>query len=163
VAQAAGGLGHRREPGPPRERPGLAVAGHAREHDPGVGLGEHVVAEVPPLERARAQVLDHHVRLADEVEHQLLAARLAQVERDAPLAARLHRPEQLASAVLTVPPAAQLVGLVGRLDLDHVGAEVGHQPPCERTGDQRADLEHAHPVERGGGHLSRSGHFVPWK
>ena len=51
---------------------GLAVAGDAGEDDARVRGREPVVAEVPPLERARPEVLGEDVRDADELEQELL-------------------------------------------------------------------------------------------
>ena len=131
-------------------RPGLAVPGDACEHDAGVRRRQPLVAEVPALERARAEVLGDDVRDADELEQELLAPRLAQVERDALLVPRLYGPPEGAALVASVAPVAQRVGLAGRLDLDHLGAHVAEQPAGERACEQRAELDQAHARERAG-------------
>ena len=73
VAEAAHRLRDRGVAGALGVRPGLAVPGDAREDDARVHRREPLVAEVPPLERARAEVLGDDVRDADELEQQLLA------------------------------------------------------------------------------------------
>ena len=62
VSETAHRLGDRGEPRPLRVRPGLAVPGDACEDDARVCGREPLVAEVPPLERAGAEVLRHDVR-----------------------------------------------------------------------------------------------------
>ena len=73
VPDPAHRLRHRREPGAVRVRPGLAVAGDARQDDAGVHLAEAVVAEPPALERPRPEVLGDDVGVLDEPQEQLLA------------------------------------------------------------------------------------------
>src|SRR5574337_722875 len=112
----------------------------------------------PALHRAGAEVLDQHVRLAGEAPHDVLPLGPAQVERERALVARLHLPPDRGAA-LQQPPAAQRVAAAdprarrvgGRLDLDHVGAEVGQRLRGERAGDQLAELDDLQPGERAGG------------
>jgi hypothetical protein len=40
------------------------------------------------------------------------------------------------------------IALVGRFDLDHLGAEVGHDGRGGRAGDEAADVQHEDAVER---------------
>ena len=52
--------------------------------------------------------------------------------------------------------AARLVALAGPLHLDHVGAQVGQEQPGRGPGDDVAELEDAHALERKrGGHDAR--------
>ena len=51
-----------------------------RVDDARVELGEHVLAEAQPLDGARREVLDEHVGLARQVEHELLAGARLQVD-----------------------------------------------------------------------------------
>ena len=53
-------------------------------------------------------------------------------------ACRYHHSE---GALVELAPFAQRVAAVGRLDLDHLGAELGHDAGGERTGNERAELE----------------------
>ena len=64
------------------------------------------------------------------------------------LFARLHRPPQRATLVARLPPLPDRVGLGRVLDLDDLGAEVSEHAPCERPGEERAQLDHAHAGER---------------
>ena len=87
----------------------------------------------------------------------------AEIERDAFLVPRLHRPPERPALVASVTPVAERIGLSGRLDLDHLGAHVAEQAPGERPREQRAELDHPHARERarpGRGRAS-SGHRSP--
>src|SRR3954464_815954 len=97
--------------------------------------------------RARPEVLDHDVRAAREAAHDLLAFRPAQVAGNGLLVARLHVPPQR-GAVAHPPPLAQRIAFAGRLELDHLGAEVAERLGAERTGDQRAELYNANAGKR---------------
>src|SRR5699024_3431792 len=72
---------------------------------------------------------------------------VTQVERDGPLVAPdAGLPEPL--AVADDAPAAHRIAVAGRLDLDDLGAVVTQQLPRERPGDEAAELEDPHAVER---------------
>ena len=137
-------------------RPGLAVPGDAREDDAGIHRRQLLVAEVPALERAGAEVLGDDVRDAHELEQQLLPLRLAQVQRDALLVPRLDGPPEGAAFVAGLAPVAERIRLAGRLDLDHLGAHVAEQPAGERPGEQRAELDQPQARKRPGAPRSRS-------
>ena len=155
MAEAAHRLGDGREAGALGIGPGLAVARDAGENDAGVHRRQLLVAQVPPFERAGAEVLRDDVGHAGELEKELLAARVAQVQRDALLVPRLHRPPERATLVAGLAPLAEGVGLVGGLDLDHVGAHVSEQPAGKRAGEQRAQLDQ--PQARQGPRAARAG------
>src|SRR5688572_20786894 len=97
-------------------------------------------AQVPLFERTGAKVFDHDLAFAREAAHDRLAFGLAQVERDRLLVTRLHLPPER-YAVAHAPPAAQRVAVARRLDLDHLGAEIGERLAAEGPGDKRAELE----------------------
>ncbi len=124
-------------------RSGLPVPGDAREDDAGIHRRQLLVAEVPALERAGAEVLGDGVRDAHELEEELLAFGVAQVQRDAFLVPRLDGPPEGAPLVAGLAPVAERIRLAGRLDLDHLGAHVAEQPAGEGPGEQRAELDHA--------------------
>ena len=128
-------------------RTGLAVAGDAGQDDALVRGREPVVPEIPPLERARPEVLGEDVGNADELEQELLPSRLAEIQRDALLVPRLHRPEKGSALVARLAPFAQWVGLPGRLDLDDLRTHVAQQAPGERPRQQRPELDQAHACE----------------
>ena len=128
---------------------GHAVAGDGAEHDAGVHLAAGLVAEPAPLEAPRAHGLDDRVGAGHQVEEHRPALLGAQVEGDralAPADVEVHqrgalddRPRHLADVVAR-----------GRLDLDHVGAEVG-QGGRDGAGPEHRALDDADAVQGGGG------------
>src|SRR3954468_258843 len=127
-------------------RAGLPIARDAHENELRILVRKHVPAEVPLLERARTEVLDHDMAIAREAACDRLPVGLPQVERDRLLVARLHVPPQR-HAVAHAAPAAQRVAFARRLDLDHLGAKIRERLAAERPGDQRAELEHLDALE----------------
>ena len=79
--------------------------------------------------------------MRDEVADELLALRGAQVDGDAALVPRGDAPPQRVTAHVGVPPLAQHVALAGRLDLDHLGAEVAEELPAEGARDDLSELD----------------------
>jgi hypothetical protein len=148
VPQPAHRLGHRGVARLLAVRPGLAVAGHPGQDDARVHRRHPVVAEVPPLQRPGPEVLDDDVGALDQAQEQLLSGGGAQVERDEAFPPGVHRPPQLVTVDGAPAPRPQRVGPVRGLDLDDVGAEVGEQPSGERPGDDRAQLQHPHALQR---------------
>jgi hypothetical protein len=71
VPQAAGRFRDRRISGLVRFGAGLAVARHPHQDDAAIAFAQHVIAEVPLLERSRPEVLDDHVGAVDQFEKQL--------------------------------------------------------------------------------------------
>ena len=94
MADAAHRLGDRGEAGALGVRARLAVARDPGEDESRIRLAEALPAEIPLLERPRSEVLGQDVGLLDELEQQLLAPLRPEVERDALLVARLHRPPE---------------------------------------------------------------------
>ncbi len=159
VAEAGDRLAARGEARAVAVAAALAVARDARVDAARID-GVHLLgAEVPALHRARAEVLDDHVGARAQLGRDLLAARLAQVERDGALVAREHRPPERVVVVAQAPPLAHRVAARRRLDLDDVGAEVAEQRADERAGQELAELDRAQAGERPAGEVSR--HWSP--
>lgn len=144
----ADGLRHRGVPRPLAVRPGLAVRGHPREDEAGIALGQHVIAESPSFQGPGSEALHHHVGGVGRTQEQLTAFVLAQIQRHATLVARVHGPE-VVTVLFGLPPFAERIGPVRRLDLDDVCAVVGQQTAAERPRDQGAELEHPQAVQHG--------------
>ena len=149
VPQPAHGFADHAEPRPIPVRAGLAVAGDAQHDQARIDRRQRLVSQPPALQRARAEVLDQHVRVPDQPAHDVLSFGAAKVDRHGALVARLDLPPDR-RAVVQQPPLAQRVAGSRRLDLDRVGAEVGQGLAGERPGDQLAELEHAKTGERAG-------------
>ena len=74
---------------------------------------------------------------------------LGEVDGQGFLVACLNEPPQR-GAFVELAPLAQWIAAVGRLDLDHFGAELGADPRGERAGDQGAELDHLQAGQRFG-------------
>ena len=132
-------------------RPVLAERGHRGVDQPGIDLGQHVVAKAQRLERSRPVVLHQHVGGRDEL-FQHLPSRLGlQVQRDRSLVGSLGQEASAHQFVVQVVIGAgvsALVGLGGVFDLDHIGAEQAKLIGGERAGENVGDVEDANALER---------------
>src|SRR5207302_672485 len=136
------------ETDPVSVRSGLAEARNADVDEPRIVSGQPFVVEAPFGHLARAEILDQHVALHRQPAGERLAAGLFEIERQGLLVAALDIPPQrVVAAGRTQAPAAELIALAGRLDLDDLGAELGPQSGAERAGDQTAHLQHPQPGE----------------
>ena len=146
VAQSAHRFANRTEPRPITIGTGLAVAGDAHQRQVGIEFGEHVPSEAQLLQSAGPKIFEHDVglrrkRLGDGKPFVRL-----EVDRNRLLVARLQIPPQR-RAFMQLAPFPQGVALARLLDLDHIGAELRHQPRRERRRDQRAEFEHPNAGE----------------
>ena len=107
-----------------------------------------VEAQAPLLHRAGLEVLDQHIALGGQAAHVGAALLGAQVERDALLVAAVDLPEQGHAVFL---PLAQRIAVARRLDLDDLGTEVGQLQAQHVAGDDAAQVENAHAVQRAAG------------
>ena len=135
-------------------RSGLPVAGNRRVNQPRILSRQRVVCEAEAGHDAGTIVLDYDVRRPRQPFEDGAALAGLQVERDASLAAvdgveagavEAGRPRHLPRRVAG-----------GRLDLDHVGAEIGEQHRAERAGHHLRGVEDAQTIEGAG----ESGHLV---
>src|SRR5690606_14632198 len=102
--------------------------------------------ETQALGHAGAEVLDQHVGVPDQCHQPVQAVRRLQVEHDAVLVAVVRG--ELGGVLTTGPfPAPHRVA-GGRLDLGHLGTEVGEDLAGVRPGDVLTELDHAQPGER---------------
>ncbi len=108
-----------------------------------IGGAQHVPTDPETLHHAGAVILQHDVGAFDELEQHLPALVGAQVKLHALLAA------VEGDEVGAVGFAAKIAKRIPtwRLDLEHVGAEVGEHQAGKRRRDDRAQLDHAHAFE----------------
>ena len=139
VAQAAHRLADRAEGRLVAVGPVLAVAADAGDDEARVHRVQRVRAEAVALELAGAEILHQRIGLGDELLELRLPVRAFEVERDRELVAAMHA-EPDGVAIDRRAPAAHRVAL-GRLHLDHLGAEIGQQPGGEGRGDVVAELD----------------------
>jgi len=103
--------------------------------------------QAPARQRAPGEVLGEHVDVREEAAHQRAPLGVPQVERDALLVA-VEREEGDRHAVGGGVPVAALVARARRLDLDHLGAQVGEDRGAERPGQEAGQVEDADAGER---------------
>src|SRR5262249_10766649 len=113
--------------------PGVAV------HDVRVDPLAVLVADAEPHRDARGHVVVDDVGALDELQRDLDAARVLEIERDAALTA-------LATEERTAHHAHAVAS--HRLDLDDVGAEVADHHRAERAGEVLTEVDEAHSLER---------------
>ena len=146
--QAALGLGHEVVAGPAGRLALRAEPGDRAVDDRRVARAHALVVHPEPLGPAGPEVLDHHLGAGAQLEGQLAARRIAQVDRHAALAA-VHGEEVGGLAARERrAPGARLVAALRALDLDHVGAEVGEHHAGVGPGEHAREVEHAHAAER---------------
>ncbi|MGF6838118.1 hypothetical protein QF001_001985 [Paraburkholderia youngii] len=140
VTDAAHRLADRTEARTVTIRAGLTVAGNAHHRQSPVQRVQHVPAEAELFERTGTQIFDDDVGIGGEALDDLDAIGRFQIHADGLLVARLQIPPQR-RAFMQLAPFAKGIASFGRFDLDHVGAEFGHQSRGERRGNERADLD----------------------
>ena len=129
----------------------------------------HLVGREPVASRrGGSEVLDQHVGAVAELEETVPAVGVVQVERDAALVRVAIQERQRAVGRRCVagergPQATRIAGR--RLDLEHVGAEVGQHAAGERAA-QVGQLDDAHVGQRARASLghpirARPGYFQP--
>ena len=116
-------------------RPGCAKAGDRCVHEPGIDLGERLVANPEPLRGSRPVALDQDVSGSREPVQDVAAALVLEVDTQAALVPvdgqeRSGFPPRLN----LTQPAARRVPDFRWLDLDHVGAVIGEQHGAVRAG-----------------------------
>jgi hypothetical protein len=157
-------LADRAEPGFGGARSGLAESGDVHDDDRRVVARQGLVRHTPLVERPRLEVFEHDVAACCDAPHERASPLVAQIDGRAALVARDRRPPQALDATILFgnPHAVAAHDVAGRgwFDLDDVGAEVAEQLACERSGDERAQLEHAHTGQRGVAH-ERQGNLRP--
>ena len=133
-----------------------AVAGHAHVDDVRVHRPHVLVVDPQRVDGRDAEVREEHVALLDDAVEELTALGRLELEADAALlrVEGVVAGEHVAAREPDVGrrpcghTRAHRGAARARLDLDHVGAEVGEVAPGERPGDRHAALDDAYPFER---------------
>ena len=144
------------ERGTVRVRACLPEPRHRAHYQPRVARPHRVVAEPELLHRPRTEVLDEHVRGLGQPQEQLPALRVREVDGDAalpPVDAQKVGAELLLRRLFAgrreerpVPPCG--VARSRLLDLDDVGAQVGHQHRGERPRQDAREVDYAYSFQR---------------
>ena len=148
---AGGGLDHVIVGGLRPTRAVLAEGGEGGVDQPRIDRRERLVAKPQRLERSRPIVLDEDVGGGGKLLEDVAIRRLFQIERDRTLVGGLR--EERGAHVATVERlvgavAAALIGLIGMLDLDHVGAQYSQLVGGKRAGQNVRDVDDSDPFER---------------
>ena len=128
----------------------MTKAGNARVDNFRIDFTDAFVVNAQALDDAGAVVLNDDVSGLDEFVKSLFARLRLQVQHQRTLVA-VHVEKAHAVRALHLEPhgAACLVPL-RRLNLDHVGAQVGQQHAGKRPSHDLADVEHADTLQRQG-------------
>jgi hypothetical protein len=135
---------------------GGAVAGDRTVNEPPVQSAHPIGPESQPLERARPEVLDEHVGVANQVLEQLAAFRRFQIDGNA-LLVPVDTQEIGAPAVHERCPRSRVVAMAGVLDLDDLGAHVAEQHRAQGSGQHAGEVDHLQPVKREGSGIGHKG------
>ena len=132
-----------------RSGPLRAVAADAAVDEARIARVDGGEAEPGALERAQAQVRDQHVGAIEQRQRDGASLVVQEVDGDAALAAVVELERRVDRHVDAgrgeEQPAHRIAGR--RLDLDHLGAPVGHDAGGRRAGDPEADLDDANAFE----------------
>jgi hypothetical protein len=128
-------------PRPPGVGPRLAKAAHRRVHDGGVGRAHRLVAHSESGGRAGEKILDDHVGPAGQLEGDVLALRMLQVDGHPALVAVAGR-EDGAHPLAPAQPA-HVVAAPRALHLDDVGAQIAQEHGRVGAGDDAREVENA--------------------
>jgi hypothetical protein len=105
------------------------------------------VAQAEAVHRARAEVLDQHVHALDQVEAELDALGLFQIDADAALAAIQAEKEVRLTAGKGRSPAAAHISRA-RFQLIDLRAVIREEERAIRPGERMRKVEHANAVQR---------------
>src|SRR2546427_255050 len=95
---------------------------------------------------AGSELLDHHVRAADQLPKDLLALGGLQIDREGPLSAVHHR-ERVRDVVDDRRNRAHVVAQLRVLDLDDVGTEIAQELRAERAREETREIQERDPIE----------------
>ena len=146
--QAALGLHHRVVAGFFASGAGLAVARDRAVDDAWVARPHRRGVELKRVERAGAEVLDHHVGLRQQLLDHIERARPLEVDGHAFLVAVHAQEVRALVAEERRPPAAGVVTAAGMFQLDDAGAEVAERHGAVRTREHPGEVEHGEAVKR---------------
>ncbi len=147
LGDAAQRLRHRVGAGQVRMRPLRPVARYRDIDETRIDLAQFLVAEPVLLGGAGAEVLAEDVGLRDQFFENVAAFLGLQVERDASDAAIIGL-EIGARHARQDRRTARIVADFRHLDLDHLGAEIGHQHVRHRAGLRRRAGDDFYPLQR---------------
>src|SRR5215469_4363518 len=105
------------------------------------------IAEPEGFHHPIEKILDQHVSALDQLEGDLLGALKLEIQRDRPFL-RVEHQEGVARAAGRKIRSTENITGPWRLDLDHVGAEIGELHGAIWGGINLAEIDHADAIER---------------
>ena len=152
--QAAERLDHRIVDRLVRPRAFLAEAGDRQVDDPRIDRRDVIVADAESLDHAGAEVLHEDIGCPGDLQQQVAAAGLLEVDGNRALVA-VDVEERRRQAAAPVAERAGMVAPARRLDLDHVGALVAQDRGRPRPRQHRAQVDDPNTLIRSA-HVHRS-------
>ena len=123
--------------------PARSVAGDGAANEPRSRLLEPGVGEAPFVQRSQPEIIDEDVGFLDQPGKDFLPGRVGHVERQGALVAVDAEKIGGLGADERRAPMPRIVAVVGRLDLDDVGAHVAQHHGAERTGEDTGEIDDA--------------------
>ena len=145
--KAAHRLDQRAEPGLAAVGPMLAEAGHPGDDQARVRRRQRIGRDAPLLKPAGPEILDENVGIGEQAEQHVAPGRPRDIQRHQFLVARVVRPPRI-DTVDGEAELAQMIAGPGMLHVDHLGAEIGHQPAAQRRGKDGSAFDDLEAGER---------------
>ncbi len=124
-----------------------AVALARRINQPRKTIRNLIVAEAERLHHAVEIILDQHVGVLEQLQHDFLPARLLQIDRDRALVGIEHQ-ERVSGAARRQLRPAQHFARDWRLDLDNIRAHRGQLQRAIRRRVNLSEVDHANVIQR---------------
>ena len=112
-----------------------------------IGRSDRGIVKIKFLHHPAGEILDHHIRLGNELAGHLQRLRSGKVERDAPLVAVEAEIGGALAADFSVLEVPRVVAAVGVFDLDDLGTEVGQRLRAGGPGHDAGEIHHQQSVE----------------
>jgi hypothetical protein len=141
VAKASDGLANDAKGCAITIRAVLPKIGNMRHDEIGPRSFERLHAQAKLLELSGPEIFNQRVAAGNKAKHDGSGLRMLEVERHRTLVASVQRPPERLPVDLLAPLPHRIAAR--RLDLDHLGAEVGKQARAERSRHEVPDLEDA--------------------
>ena len=146
-----GSVYHRRVSRQLRRWTGLTIARNRAIDEVVLDRSERLVIEAEPVHYTGPKVLDDDIGCRGEPAYRLDCLRRLEIERNA-LFSGIELTETGARAIAQRWARAHHVAF-GRLDLDHLGSQIGEQARAMRTRDRRRKIEHTKGLQGTAHHL----------
>src|SRR5215471_1246354 len=126
---------------------GLSEAGNRRENDPPIPRMQGLVVDAEPILHVGPEILHHHVGPRHQLQKNVASLRVFQIQRKRALVT-----VQVEHVVTVTRSAHAFIRIYarGRLDLDHVGAEICQNAAAGRTCAHAGEVQNPKMAQRSG-------------